>query len=260
MIFISHNFNDKPIVEPIAIRLKDIFGQDNIFYDSWSIKPGEGIINMMNEGLQNCKYFFFFVSKNSLESYMVKLEWQNAIMRASNGKTILVPVRIDNSEMPPLLAQTLYIDIYSNGIEGGIRQIVDLVSNNNTFNAKYTSVKNICAKFLTKTSKKIEIEISANYFMEPIVQYIFATTNSKDEISYTCKNCNITESNFSEGIVSNANGQKFNGILLKFPDVLVPNFPQIAHFESLKENPIFITGIFHEKKKDDWEPLPLINI
>ncbi len=260
MIFISHNSKDKPIVEPIAIRLKEYFGQNNVFYDSWSIKPGDGIINMMNEGLQNCKYFFFFVSKNSLESYMVKLEWQNAIMRASNGKTILVPVRIDNSEMPPLLAQTLYIDIYSNGIETGIRQIVDLVSSNNTFNAKYTSVKNICAKFLTKTSKEIEIEISANYFMEPIVQYIFATTNSKDEISYTCKNCNITESKFSEGIVTIANGQKLNGILLKFPDVLVPNFPQIAHFESLKENPIFITDVFHEKKQNDWELLPLMNI
>ncbi|MFZ1236854.1 MAG: toll/interleukin-1 receptor domain-containing protein [Prevotella sp.] len=89
MIFISHNSKDKPIVEPIAIRLKEYFGQKNVLYDSWSIKPGEGIVNMMNEGLQNCKYFFFFVSENSLESYMVKLEWQNAIMRASKGKTIL---------------------------------------------------------------------------------------------------------------------------------------------------------------------------
>jgi hypothetical protein len=258
MIFISHNSKDKPIVEPIAIRLKEYFGQKNVFYDSWSIKPGEGIVNMMNEGLQNCKYFFFFVSKNSLESYMVKLEWQNAIMRASKGKTILVPVRIDNCEMPALLAQTLYIDIYRNGIEAGIRQIVDLVSSNNTFNVKYTSVKNISAKFLTKTSKEVEIEILANYFMEPIVQYIFATTNRKDEISYTCKNCNITESNFLEGIVSNANGQKLNGILLKFPDVLVPSFSQVARFEALKENPISISGIFHEKKQSDWEPLPLI--
>lgn len=258
MIFISHNSKDKPIVEPIAIRLKEYFGQDNVFYDSWSIKPGEGIINMMNEGLENCKYFFFFVSRNSLESYMVKLEWQNAIMRASNGKTILVPVRIDNCDMPALLAQTLYIDIYRNGIETGIRQIVDLVSNNGTFNAKYASVKNVSAKFLTKTSKEVEIEILANYFMEPIVRYLFATTNKEDEISYTCKNCCITESNFLEGVLSNANGQNCNGIFLKFPDVLVPSFSQVARFEALTEKPISISGILHEKTQNDWEPLPLL--
>ena len=40
MIFLSHNSKDKHIVEPIAIKLRDEFGQDNVFYDSWSIQPG----------------------------------------------------------------------------------------------------------------------------------------------------------------------------------------------------------------------------
>ena len=78
MIFISHTAKDKAIVEPIALRLAQVYGQNNVFYDSWSIQPGDGIIDKMNEGLTNCKFFFFFVSKNSLQSNMVKLEWQNA--------------------------------------------------------------------------------------------------------------------------------------------------------------------------------------
>ena len=49
MIFLSHNKNDKPIVEPIAIRLSSIYGADTVFYDSWSIQPGDGIIDKMNE-------------------------------------------------------------------------------------------------------------------------------------------------------------------------------------------------------------------
>ena len=48
MIFISHNSKDKAVVEQIAIRLRDIFGQNNIFYDSWSIQPGDGIIDKMD--------------------------------------------------------------------------------------------------------------------------------------------------------------------------------------------------------------------
>lgn len=56
MVFISHNSKDKPIVEPIAIKLATVFGQDKVFYDSWSIQPGDGIIDKMNEGLSNCKF------------------------------------------------------------------------------------------------------------------------------------------------------------------------------------------------------------
>ena len=59
-------------MEPIALRLRDIFGQENVFYDSWSIQPGDGIIDKMNDGLTQCKLFFFFVSNNSLNSEMVK--------------------------------------------------------------------------------------------------------------------------------------------------------------------------------------------
>ena len=61
-IFISHNYKDKPIIEPIAIKLGEIYGRENVFYDSWSIQPGDGIIDKMNDGLLECDFFFFFVS------------------------------------------------------------------------------------------------------------------------------------------------------------------------------------------------------
>lgn len=95
MIFISHNSKDKPIVEPIALKLATIFGQDKVFYDSWSIQPGDGIIDKMNEGLSNCKYFFYFVSANCLTSAMVKMEWQNALFRATQNVIKFIPVRLD---------------------------------------------------------------------------------------------------------------------------------------------------------------------
>lgn len=44
-IFLSHNYHDKPVVEQVAIKLRDIFGEKNVFYDSWSIQPGESIID-----------------------------------------------------------------------------------------------------------------------------------------------------------------------------------------------------------------------
>ena len=40
-IFISHNYKDKPIIEPVAIKLGEIYGRENVFYDSWTIQPGD---------------------------------------------------------------------------------------------------------------------------------------------------------------------------------------------------------------------------
>lgn len=76
MIFLSHNHADKPVIEPIALRLREIFGQDKVFYDSWSIQPGDGIIDKMNEGMASPDFVFFFVSEKALK----------AIWSSLNGK------------------------------------------------------------------------------------------------------------------------------------------------------------------------------
>ena len=86
-VILSHNHNHKPLVEAIALRLAAICGQDQVFYDSWSIRPGDGIIDQMNKGLEAFELVFFFVSANSLASGMAKLAWQNAIHSAPKGKT-----------------------------------------------------------------------------------------------------------------------------------------------------------------------------
>lgn len=60
MIFLSHNHRDKRFVSVIAEKLADVYGRDNVFYDSWSIQPGEGIIDKMNLGMENVSFFFLF--------------------------------------------------------------------------------------------------------------------------------------------------------------------------------------------------------
>ena len=50
-IFISYNHKDQILVDMIARRLEFEFGRNNIFYDAWSMQPGDSIIGKMNEGL-----------------------------------------------------------------------------------------------------------------------------------------------------------------------------------------------------------------
>lgn len=91
-IFISYSHKDKMLVDTVARKLEIVFGKNNIFFDSWSMQPGDSIIGKMNQGLEEFTTFFFFVSSNSLDSNMVRLEWQVALNRAINNELNFVAV------------------------------------------------------------------------------------------------------------------------------------------------------------------------
>jgi len=182
MIFLSHNHADKPVVEPIAIRLRAIFGENQVFYDSWSIQPGDGIIAKMNEGLTSPKFVFFFVSANSLKSDMVKLEWQNALYKSTKGECKIIPVRVDGSQMPAVLLQNLYIDLFANGVETAIVQMVNVIQGNNTFTPQHMGFSNLTYKVSGDPQKSVDIVISASHLMEPNPDFLLLVTNSQDEL------------------------------------------------------------------------------
>ena len=142
MIFLSHNYKDKDVVGPIATRLANKYGKENVFYDSWSIKPGDGIIEQMNNGLEKCKYFFFFISENSLKSGMVSLEWQSALHKSIREKIKFIPIKIDNSNQPTILIDKLYIDMYNKGMQQTYQNIIDIIENNESsiYNENYFNV------------------------------------------------------------------------------------------------------------------------
>lgn len=134
MIFISYNHLDQSLVDMIARRLEIEFGRDNIFYDKWSIRPGESIIDEMNKGLEKYSAFFFMLSSNSLKSEMVKKEWQAALMRKVNNQQLkFIPVRIDDSNPPAILADQLYIDLYGEGLDSAIAKMKNVVNNESTY-------------------------------------------------------------------------------------------------------------------------------
>lgn len=97
----------------------------------------------MNKGLEAPEFVFFFVSANSLPSGMAKLEWQNALYSAPKGKTRIVPVRVDGSEMLPVLKQTLFIDMHTAGLEAAIAQIVIVTQGRASFTPQHAGFSNL---------------------------------------------------------------------------------------------------------------------
>lgn len=255
MIFLSHNQKDKPVVEQIALRLKEILPQDEIFYDSWSIQPGDGIIDKMNEGLANCRLFLFFVSKNSLQSEMVKLEWQNALLKATKGQTKIIPVKMDDCLMPPILMQSLYIDLFGQGLEIALRQIIDVISGRNTFAPGPQEFENLRAYAYEKEGA-VFVECRAEYYMEPISRFVFLVENKEGELTFDCTTSPMCISGFNKDVKLD-DGRVLNGQLVALDRATTPGYPFIVKVTRQAGAVLKLVGVLHEKQHNQWHGIPL---
>ena len=255
MIFLSHNWKDKTVVEQVALRLRNIFGQNNVFYDSWSIQPGDGIIDKMNEGLSNCKFFFFFVSANSLASNMVKMEWQNAIFKAAQNAIKFIPIRMDNSTMPVLLTQSLYIDLYSQGLDVAVRQIIDVIRGNNTFRIPTSQFHNLTAE-KQRIGDKLRITCRALHFLEPISSFAFCTLNDIDGITVKVLNETMRIGCDQKDVPLNS-GIKVNTFVRGVEHGTTPDMPFVVEFD-ISNNPDFdIMMVMHKISHERFDAIPL---
>lgn len=248
MIFLSHNHNDKMIVENIAINLLKFIPQDEIFYDSWSIQPGDGIIDKMNQGLEKCKFFILFISEHSLKSNAVKMEWQNTLMNSLGKNIKIVLVKLDNSEMPVILKQNLYLDLYNNGLDITITQIVDVIKDRNIFKPTAKIFSNLNS-FVTYNDNSIDVKICAEYFLEAIPRFFITFKNlcKENDVHGSCEE--TCESKLYEKYDFN-NGTSTSGFYIKVFRGLNPKNPINLTFTTKNNMPLEITSILHIEGAD----------
>lgn len=258
-IFLSHNYHDKPVVEQVAIKLRDIFGEKNVFYDSWSIQPGESIIDQMNKGMEAPEYVFFFVSKQSLKSGFVKLEWQTALAKASKGLTKLVPIRLDSEPLPQLLQTTLYLDLFQNGLENTLAQIVSICQGHGTFQPQFQNFSNLTFKAKVSQNKdEVEIEIIANHYVENNLNFVILSNNKHEEMELKeSASTSMAKLGFGENEAL-ADGRSFNMFMINpLGAVLKPGFPLRLKFKKKEPNTILtFYGVMHETSENTWKELP----
>lgn len=226
MIFISYNHKDQQLVDMVVRQLEISFGKNNIFYDRWSMQPGDSIIGKMNEGLEKYTTFFYFLSSNSLESNMVTREWQSALMSSVNSGLKFVPIRLDDCNPPAIMKDLLYIDLYGIGIDEAILQMKAVINEENNYKPLENKDNLICYLHV-KSEYEIEFEIMATMFTVHDVNFGFIHNNdienfdiiiSTDPILY----CSTGE--FSETLTS-GEVKKYNITCRKLYRSLSPKNP-----------------------------------
>lgn len=118
-IFISYSSNDAKIATTIASALRQAGLEPWIARKE--IRPGDSFLARMNEGLAEASYVVLLVSASALASKWVTREWLSALAR---DEIVLVPVRLDDSELPAVIRDIVYIDLRGDPAAG----VKDLVT------------------------------------------------------------------------------------------------------------------------------------
>jgi tetratricopeptide (TPR) repeat protein len=107
-VFVSYAHADQAWVRVLAENLYQ--AGLNVFYDEWMIAAGDVLVHKLDEGIRNSRNGVLVVSPAALERPWVQEEYAAMLTRAVAGKQRLIPVLLQEAEMPPFLASRVWVD------------------------------------------------------------------------------------------------------------------------------------------------------
>jgi len=124
-IFVAHSSKDNRISKKIAEALKaERFA---VWYDEWEIKVGDSISQRISSGLQQGDFLIIILSKDSVQSQWVQRELSAALTLEAKKSMFILPVRIDDCEIPVLLQDRKYAD-FRKGFNLGLDELLDTIN------------------------------------------------------------------------------------------------------------------------------------
>ncbi len=123
VVFLSHASADKSIVRKVANQLAAL-GIDP-WLDENELRHGDSLVSAIEKGLDSSDFVVFFISQASMRSAWVRHELSAAISRQISGDrgAIVLPVLLDDSEMPPLLRDRMYLDMRQGSLTDNVKRL-----------------------------------------------------------------------------------------------------------------------------------------
>ncbi len=108
-VFLSHSSKDKPFVTRLAI---DLLNRGiPVWFDKWEMDAGDSLLGSIADGISDTTRLILVLSNNSIGSSWVKRELMIALEKEERaGGIFLLPVRLDDCEIPLLISGRLYAD------------------------------------------------------------------------------------------------------------------------------------------------------
>jgi len=125
-IFVSYSTKDRPFVERLVADLKGK-GVD-VWFDYAELQIGDSIVEGISKGLKTAAYMIIVLSKSSVESRWVQSEMSFALMESLSGKGVaILPVLIEDCDIPPLLKDRVYAD-FRRDYQAGMEKLANVIA------------------------------------------------------------------------------------------------------------------------------------
>ena len=130
-VFVSHASEDKDhFVVEFSRRLRE--NGVNAWLDQWEMKPGDSLVDkIFEEGLKEARAVIVVLSKVSVQKPWVREELNTSVVNRISRGTRLIPVVIDDCEVPESLRSTLWQKVddladYSQSLQRILSAIFDV--------------------------------------------------------------------------------------------------------------------------------------
>jgi hypothetical protein len=110
-VFISHSSKDKAFVRYLVGELRKL-DDISVWFDETELLLGDSIVGKISDAIRDTNYLIVVLSRSAVSSPWVQRELNAALMKELSQKGMLViPIRIDDCEVPPILQDRVYADL-----------------------------------------------------------------------------------------------------------------------------------------------------
>lgn len=122
-IFISYSHEDKEFVKHIATQLRN--NGLNVTIDEWELNAGDRLYEkIIQECLCKSDIIVAIISQSSLDSNWVKEELNISNVMRLNGKVKLIPIHIDDSNLPDWIKSIYYIPFHNSSFNDDLKRLI----------------------------------------------------------------------------------------------------------------------------------------
>jgi hypothetical protein len=125
-VFISYSHADKSFVDSLAKQL--VANRVSVWLDKWEIHAGDSLLIKIQNAISGASALLVILSKASVKSEWCTKELNAGLMRELDEKrVVVVPVLVENCEIPVFLREKLYADFRTN-FDQGLNTVLESVA------------------------------------------------------------------------------------------------------------------------------------
>ena len=124
LVFISHSSDDRDFAQELAVTLRSRNVQ--VWIDQEWIHFGDSVPGKISEGLASSDAVIVLVSRSFVESSWCRAEYEPVLSKEiEEDRVYVIPIRLDGSDLPPLLSRKSYVDLTTGMDEAQVQRLCD---------------------------------------------------------------------------------------------------------------------------------------